>query len=104
MYWSIITFLENTKLGIKENAEDYFNKDEKKVILNWFEEYVSQTCQVNKFEMAINLMYDLYIRENFDVYDVNEFNNVVAFLSEEYGLSKDNFLILLTSFRELIYE
>jgi hypothetical protein len=103
MNYSIIQMLEAMKQGVFTNVDEYLSEDDKRNIVNWFSKYTCKNSNKMKLESIIELLYELYIHENIDLYPVEEFQRVAAAWAEIYHFEKDLFLNMLQAFRILIY-
>ena len=97
---SIITVFEDKKFNRYSSFDNYLDNEQVKKISHWFCKFSKK--QIN-MEQVIELMYDLYLRDNIDYYDAKEYTEVVGFLSEKYGFSRSDFLDLYKQFRKLVF-
>lgn len=100
---SIVLMLEAMKQGTFTNVEDYINEGEQKRIIAWFNQYAHGKDDNVKISIIVELLYELYIRENIDFYSTEEFQRVTIALAEKYHFDRIQFLGMLQSFRTLIY-
>lgn len=100
MNLNLIAYFEEVKLGGSHNIDHFLAKDEKDLILNWYNGNVNKTGTI---DTALNFMYELYIRENLDIYEVEEFQRVVQSLSNKYGFDIKQIFSILNSYRVFIY-
>ncbi len=98
---NLISYFESVKFGNAENIDIFLSKEEENAVLNWYNIHVNESGNIYS---ALQFMYELYIRENLDVYEVTEFQRVVKSLSDEYGFDVKNFLSILEEYRIFIYE
>ena len=97
---SIIKVFEDKKFNRYSSFDNYLDNEQVKKISHWFWKFSKK--QIN-MEQVIELMYDLYLRDNIDYYDAKEYTEVVGFLSEKYGFSRSDFLDLYKQFRKLVF-
>lgn len=103
MNWSIISMFEAIKREAFTNIADYLSNREQERVIAWFSQYTLKKDISSDVNSAINLMYELYIRENIDLYPVDEYQRITTVLSEKYHLDRTQFLEMLQNFRILVY-
>lgn len=103
MNWSIISMFEDRKRETFTNIDDYLSKSEQERIIAWFSQYTLKKDINVDVNTVIDLMYELYIRENIDFYPVDEYQRVTTVLAEKYHINRTQFLEMLQSFRLLVY-
>ncbi len=103
MNWSIISMFEDIKREAFTNIDDYLNKSEQKCVVAWFRQYTLRKDKNVDVITVIDLMYELYIRENIDLYPIDEYQQVTTVLAEKYHFNRTQFLEMLQSFRILVY-
>lgn len=103
MNCSIVSMLEAIKLGTFTDVDAYMKEKEKISLITWFEQY-SLAGEISlDISTVINLMYELYVRENIDFYPVEEYQRVTTELASRYHFDRTRFLEILQSFRRLVY-
>lgn len=98
----MINMLEAMKSEPYTTYTDFLKDADVGKITHWFSSVTPEdSC---KLEKVINLMYELYVRENIDFYPYEEYTRVVSYLSEEYKFATNDFLSLYRQFKKMITE
>lgn len=102
MNHQMINMLEDIKSGAYTSYTDYLDEVTVNHIVHWFAQFASGGA--NKVENILNLIYELYIREDIDFRPYEEYICVVSYLSEKYDFDKSRFLDLYQQYRYLVFE
>lgn len=102
MNHQMINMLEDIKTGSYTSYTDYLDEVTVNHIVRWYTQFAS--VGTNKVENILNLIYELYIREDIDFCPCEEYIRVVSYLSEKYYFDKSRFLDLYQQFRHMVFE
>ncbi len=98
----IVNMLEGIKDGTYTAYTDYLNDTDIEKIYRWF--HCNKIGNKEELENAINLMYELYIREGLDAYEYVEYEYVISKISDKYNINKSCLLNIYSAFKKLVFE
>lgn len=101
MHLKIITMLESIKHGTYKGYKDYLGIEEIDLLKTWYCTY--SALQTADFNRIVSLAYELYSREDIDFRPIEDYNEIVSALSQEYQFTFDSFLSMYSSFRKMLY-
>lgn len=101
MNMNYINMLEAIKNDGYSNFHDYITDSEITEINNWYNTYSS----INEMNMEniIDLLYFLYMRENIDIYPIDEYHHVVNKIAEVFKFHAEKFMEMFIEFRKIVY-
>ena len=102
MNFRMINLLEAIKTKTYTTYTDFLENADVEKITRWFSAAASE--KLCEFEKAIDLMYELYIREDIDFCPYEEYTRIASCLSEKYEFDVNDFLNLYHQFRMMVFE
>lgn len=105
MNTEIINFFESIKLGKFDvsAAESKLGNECKELILKWYKKYAEINDNNVSLVDIIGLAYFLYIRENIDLYSIDDYHRTVETIAIEYNIRENCFLQMLTDYRRMLF-
>lgn len=97
----LVEMLEDIKCGQYTTFYDYLDDDSIQELYRWFNKYSNSESVV--IERIIDLMYELYIRENIDCHPVDEYERIVSNLASQFRFKAHDFLDLYACFRKMVF-
>lgn len=97
----LIDLLEDIKLDKYTSYTDYLDSADVEEIAKWYNTFAVKES-IN-FETIIELIYELYIREDIDLRPYEEYKRLTTYLADKYGFNCEHFLDVYRSFRNLLF-
>lgn len=97
----LVNMLEDIKTNKYTIYSNYLNDVDIENISKWYGSFALNE-QVD-FEIIINLMYELYIREDIDSRPYEDYKRLTTYFADKYRFKSVNFLDIYRSFRNLLF-
>ena len=98
----IINMLEAIKTGTYTSYVNYLDEATVEQISKWFSSFASE--DIRGIKNIIDLMYELYVREDIDLRPYEDYARLVSSLAEKYKFAESEFLNLYQQFRQMVFE
>lgn len=97
----LINMLEDIKMDKYTSYSNYLDGTDVEKISTWYYTFVSN--RVTDVEKIIDLIYELYIREDVDLKPYEDYKILTTYLADKYEFNCENFLDIYRSFRDLLF-
>lgn len=98
----LIAMLESIKHNKYNSYHDYLDSEDIETILEWYNSFT--ITRSSDIEKIIDLMYELYIREDIDLRPYADYIVLITYLADEYQFDKTKFIEIYKSFRDLLFK
>ena len=99
-----IKVLEEMKRTKNRDAKARLSTEEINTLIDWYNQFSSKQCSKESIDTILELLYELYIKENIDLYPREIYFKESKKIIDKYGLKEGNFINLLSSYRKLVFE
>jgi len=93
--------LEDIKTGTYKGIASYLVTDDIQALRQWYENYSLSGCIAD--EELVNLLYELYIREDIDFRPREHYKEIVSTLARKYHFDSTNFLSMYQQYRTILF-
>lgn len=97
----LINLLEGMKRDTASDCTFYLSSKQLQQIRDWYSKYGGEDHTSNKD--VIDLLYELYIREDIDSRPVEDYQRLVFSLADVYHFDKNQFLAMYIHFKEMLF-